>query len=237
MKMEKILRKIQKLRNPKKAECLKKFFKTGKGEYGEGDIFWGITVPEIRKVCQKYILTLDEIQELLKNKVHEVRFAGLVCLRNLYETARSKHREMKSYYDFYFKNLKYINNWDLVDTSAPYIVGDYLLRNKKERKILYKLVKSKNVWERRISVLATFSLIKKGDPEDLEKISILLLNDKNDLIQKAVGWMLRESGKINEKFLIQFLDKNHPKMPRTMLRYSIERLGVKKKKHYLQKVL
>jgi 3-methyladenine DNA glycosylase AlkD len=242
--MQKIIKELNNLKNSEKAKILQRFFKTGKGEYAEGDVFWGITVPQIRKICKKYTLTLDEIQKLLESKVHEVRFAGLVCLRQGYRVESKEYRE--KIFNFYLKNTKYINNWDLVDTSAPYIFEDYLLKNKKERllspkaianqrKILYKLVKSKNLWERRIAVLATFALLKQRNFEDLEKISILLLNDNHDLIHKAVGWMLREAGKRNMDFLINFLEKYYNQMPRTMLRYSIEKLDLKKRKKFLNK--
>lgn len=227
--MSNLYHELEKHRNFHRAKTYGRFFKTGKGEYGEGDKFLGIRVPLIRKTCKNYpIEDLKEIKKMLSNEFHEIRFAALVCLRNLYEKVKNK-----KFVDFYLKNTKKINNWDLVDTSAPYILGDYLLENKKERKILYELVKSKNIWERRIAVLATFPLIKKGDFKDLNKISKILLKDKHDLIHKSVGWMLREAGKIDESFLINFLDKNKDKMPRVMLRYSIERLNKEQRRKYL----
>lgn len=232
--MSDIYRELNKYRNFQKAKILSKFFKTGKGEYGEGDKFLGISVPQIRKACEDYpVKDLKEIQKILKNEFHEIRFAGLVCLVNLYKKSDSKNKE--KIFNFYIKNAKNINNWDLVDVSADKIAGDFLLDKRKEREILYKLSKSKNLWERRISVVSTYAFIKKGDFKDILKISKSLLKDKHDLIHKAVGWMLREVGKVDKVSLIIFLDKNYQKMPRTMLRYSIEKFDEKTRQKYLAK--
>lgn len=227
--MANIYSELNKLRDLQKAKQLSRFFKTGNGDYGEGDKFLGITVPEIRKICKDYpVKDLKEIKKMLQNEFHEIRFAALVYLRRLYETA-----QRKKIFNFYLKNTKHINNWDLVDTSAPYIVGDYLLDKKSERKILYKLSKSRNLWERRVAVVSTWPILKTGDFKDLEKISTNLLKDKEDLIHKAVGWMLREAGKVDEIFLRDYLDKNKNKMPRTMLRYAIEKFSNKDRQKYL----
>ena len=234
--MSDLYHELNKLRDLQKAKLYARFFKTGKGEYGEGDKFLGVTVPEIRKACKSYpIKDLKEIKKMLQNEFHEIRFAALVCLRNIYESPSSTPAYRRKIYDFFLRNTKFINNWDLVDTSTPYIVGDYLLNKKKDRKVLHELSRSKDLWERRISVLATFTFLKEGDLKDLEKISIRLLKDKHDLIHKAVGWMLREAGKVDEKFLLSFLDKHKKKMPRTMLRYSIEKLDEKTRQKYLAK--
>ncbi len=221
---------IKKLANPEKAKLLQRFFKTGKGEYGEGDIFLGVMVPEQRKVAKKYEdMNLNEVQKLLLSKIHEHRLIALLILVSKYQKSDNK----KEIFEFYLKNTRKINNWDLVDLSAPKIVGDYLLDKPKD--ILYKLVKSGNLWERRISMLATFAFIDENEFDDALKISKLLLNDKQDLIHKAVGWGLREIGKKNQAVEENFLKKHHKTMPRTMLRYAIERFDERKRKFYLTK--
>ena len=220
-------KELESLRNKGQAKILSSFFKTGKGEYGEGDVFLGVKVPIQRKVAKKYDLSLLEIQELLDSEVHEHRLIGLFILIDKYPDDKEK------VFNFYLKNSKRINNWDLVDLSDPKISGDYLLD--KDRKVLYKLVKSNNLWERRIAILSCFSFIRENDFSDALKISSLLLNDKHDLIHKAVGWMLREIGKRDEKVLVKFLDENISKMPRTMLRYSIEKFEESKRKSYLKR--
>ncbi|MFA7216846.1 MAG: DNA alkylation repair protein [Candidatus Paceibacterota bacterium] len=232
MKSEDIVRDLNKLKNKEKAKTSSGFFKTKKGQYGYGDKFLGITVPEQRKIAKKYKeLKLSEIQELLKSPIHENRFTALEILVMKYENSQNKEKEKIA--KFYLKNTKNINNWDLVDASASYILGDFLY--KKDRGVLYKLVKSENLWERRIAVVSTYYFIKRGDFKDIIKLSEILLKDKHDLIQKAVGWMLREAGKRDQKVLLSFLDKNHKEMPRTMLRYSLEKLSTKQKNFYMKK--
>lgn len=234
MTIQKITKDLKKLANPEKIKILSSFFKTGPGEYGEGDVFIGVTVPNQRKIAKKYQkLGKKNILELLKSSVHEYRLTALIILVNQFEKADIS--EQNEIYKLYLKNTQYINNWDLVDTTTPKIVGAYLLKHKKERKILYSLVKSKNIWERRIAVLACFAFIKNNDFKDILKISKILLEDKHDLIHKAVGWMLREMGKKNIKELRNFLDKNSKIMPRTMLRYSIEKLDKKERREYMKK--
>ncbi len=223
---------LKKLEDKNQAKLLSGFFKTGKGEYGEGDIFLGIKVPVQREIARKYYdLSLKDIQILLKSKIHEYRLVSLLILMHQYSKGNSKLK--KKIFDFYLKNTKQINNWDLVDLSAPNILGDFLLD--KDRTILYKLAVSKNLWERRISILATYKFIKANDFKDMLKISEILLRDKHDLIHKAVGWMLREVGKRDQKAEEKFLDKYYKEMPRVMLRYSIERFDEKKRKEYLRK--
>jgi len=237
----KILKEIILNKNKDKGELLSKFFKTGPGQYGEGDLFLGITVPISRKIAQKYSnIEFYDISKLIKNKYHEVRLISLLILVHKYKVAKTE-TEKKNIYNFYLKNTHYINNWDLVDLSASYIVGNHLANNKQfhnkpNQKILLKLANSKNIWERRIAIISTFAFIYKGESEITIKIVKILINDKHDLIQKACGWMLREVGKrISEKELIIFLDKYSPNMPRTMLRYSIERLPNQKRLYYLNK--
>jgi len=213
-----------------KAELLQRFFKTGPGEYGEGDIFLGVMVPEQRKTAKKYTdLKLIDLQRLLRSKIHEERLTALFILIHQFEKAKGIAR--KRIYDFYFKNRKGVNNWDLVDLSAPRIMGKYLLD--KPKGVLYKLARSSNLWDRRIAVLSTFAFIDKNKFEDSLEIAGILLEDKEDLIHKAVGWMLREVGKKDLKVEENFLKKHYKNMPRTMLRYAIERFPEKKRKMYL----
>lgn len=227
---------LKKSANPKNAKNLQRFFKTGKGEYGEGDIFLGITVPQQRKIVKEFCnLSIREIQELLDSKIHEKRMIGLFILIKKYERAcKIKDNKIKKQiFEFYLKNARKnnINNWDLVDLSAPNIMGSYLLD--KNRKILYEFAKSENLWERRIAVLSTFAFIRQSDFKDSLKISEILLQDTHDLIHKSVGWMLREIGKRDKKVLEKFLKNNHKKMPRTMLRYAIEKFPEKERKKWL----
>ena len=232
MNIENIQKDLKKLANPEKAKILQGFFKTGKGQYGEDDIFLGIVVPEQRKVAKKYSnLNLGEIKKLLSSKIHEHRLVSLFILANQYQKADKQTK--KKIFNFYLKNAKNINNWDLVDLSAPNIVGDYLLN--KDKSILYKLAKSKNIWEKRIAIMATFSFIRNNGFDATLKISEILLEDEHDLIHKAVGWMLRELGKRNQAIEEKFLKKYYKKMPRTMLRYAIERFSENKRKPYLGK--
>jgi 3-methyladenine DNA glycosylase AlkD len=232
MNSQKIIRELKQKGSKKKAQKSAYFFKTGKGEYGEGDRFWGVTVPEERIIAKaNRDLKFTEIEKLLKHPFHEARLTGLFILVYKYEKTDDKPK--KKIYNFYIRNLKAVNNWDLVDTTAPQIIGDYLERNKKEKKILYKLSESKNLWERRIAIVSTWYFIRKNDFTDTLKISEKLLKDKEDLIHKAVGWMLREVGKRNEKTLLKFLDKHVKRMPRTALRYSLERLSENKRKYYM----
>lgn len=232
--IEKIKQELKKLTNPKKAKILARFFKTGKGEYGEGDRFLGVTVPEQRKVAKKYSETsLADLQKLLESRIHEHRMTALVILTLKFPKANDEFK--KEIYNFYLKNTKRINNWDLVDISAPKIVGEYLLDKPEKRKILYKLSKSKNLWERRVAIMATFAFIRNEDFKDTLKISKILLNDEHDLIHKAVGWMLREVGKIDQEKEEKFLKKHAGKMPRTMLRYAIEKVDERKRGFYLNR--
>jgi 3-methyladenine DNA glycosylase AlkD len=221
---------LKKLSDPKQATLLQRFFKTGKGEYGEGDIFLGIKVPKQREAVKRYKeLPLVEILDLLRSKIHEHRLSALLILVEQFKNADEK--EQKKIFNLYVKNTKYINNWDLVDLSAPKIVGVYLLN--KPRTILYQLVRSKMLWERRIAVLSTFTFIRNNDFTDSFKIAEILVTDEHDLIHKAVGWMLREIGKKDQAKEEQFLNKFAKKMPRTMLRYAIEKFSQPKRKYYL----
>ena len=222
---------LQKLSNSSRAKLLQGFFKTGKGEYAEGDIFLGLTVPETRKASKEFLhLSLAELQKSLESKYHEERLAALLILVEKFEKAKLEGR--KEILDFYLKNSRFVNNWDLVDLTAPKISGSFLLD--KSRQILYSLAKSESLWNRRIAVLSTFAFIKENDFEDCLKIAELLLKDRHDLIHKAVGWMLREIGKKDKKTLLVFLKKHCKKMPRTMLRYAIEKFPEKERKAFLK---
>ena len=218
------------LASPRDAAFLARFFKTGPGQYGEGDVFIGVRVPVIRKVAgQFHDLALPEIECLLHSEIHEDRLAALVIL--VLRAAKADAETRKLAYNFYLANTRYINNWDLVDLSAPQLVGVYLAD--RSRKSLYRLAKSSWLWDRRISILATFHFIRQGDFGDTLKIAEVLLADQQDLIHKAVGWMLREVGKRDLPALEDFLGRRCNSMPRTMLRYAIERLPEKKRRAYL----
>jgi 3-methyladenine DNA glycosylase AlkD len=222
-----IPRQTQKSQNPPE------IFQDLPGAVRRRRYFLGIVVPEQRKIAKKYKdLSLPEIQKLLSSKIHEHRMTGLFILVDKYKRADLNGKQ--EIFDFYLANarLRNINNWDLVDLSAPNILGDYLLD--KDRKILYKLSVSKSLWERRIAILSTFAFIRTGEFGDTIKISEILLKDKHDLIHKAVGWMLREVGKRDQKVLERFLENNCQKMPRTMLRYAIEKLEDRKRKKYMK---
>ena len=219
--LSELKKELRGLTNHTKARLLARYFKTGKGEYGEGDIFLGITVPESRKVAIKYRhISLKDVESLLRSKIHEERLIALLILVHNYEKNPQKRREI---FNFYLKNTKYINNWDLVDLSSHEIVGNYLLG--KNIDVLYKLAKSQNIWKKRIAVISTFPFIRNNKFNESLEISKILLKDKHDLIHKAVGWMLREIGKKNQKIEEDFLKKHYKSMPRTMLRYAIERFS------------
>jgi 3-methyladenine DNA glycosylase AlkD len=218
------------LADPGRAKIMQGFFKTGPGQYGEGDVFIGVTVPQSRQVAKRFgDLALGEIKDLLCSGVHEERLVALLILVQKYAKAPDKEEIVK----FYLDNIKRVNNWDLVDLSAPCILGAHLMD--KDRKLLYRLVKSGNVWERRIAVVATYHFIRNNDFADTLKIAAMLLQDRHDLIHKAAGWMLREVGKRNTAIEEEFLVEHYKVMPRTMLRYAIERLPERKKRHYMMK--
>lgn len=215
-----------------KAKFLAGYFKTGPGEYGEGDTFLGVTVPEQRRIAKRFAaMPFPEYERMLASHIHEHRVSALIALVHLYEVASLP--EQKKIVDFYLAHTKRINNWDLVDASASYILGAYLFENKKSRAILRKLAHSKDLWERRIAIVATHYFIRRGDFADTLTISELLLRDTHDLIYKAVGWMLREVGNRDRATLEQFLEVHAHVMPRTMLRYAIEKFPQSKRSYYL----
>ncbi len=216
--------------NLERAKVSAWFFKTGKGQYGEGDQFLGIAVPVQRKIALRHRdLAFADLKKLLASKVHEHRFVALEILVAQFEAAQP--REQSGIYRFYLAHTKFVNNWDLVDTSAPYIVGRYLL--KRPRAILRKLAKSSMLWERRIAIVATFAFMRAGETEDTFAIAQMLLGDGHELIHKAVGWALREAGKKKPDQLLSFLEEHYERMPRTALRYAIERFDPAERRRYL----
>ena len=217
-----------------KAALLQRFFKTGPGQYGEGDRFLGVMVPATRLVVKEFADTpLPEIVKLLRSSWHEERLLALLLLVHQFE--RGDEALRKKVISLYLKNTRYINNWDLVDLSAPKIVGPYL--DKRSRALLYQLARSKSLWERRIAILASFHFIRQSDFGDCLALTELLLGDDEDLMHKAVGWMLREVGKKDVSVLEGFLKKHYRRMPRTALRYSIERFPEAKRKKYLKGIM
>jgi 3-methyladenine DNA glycosylase AlkD len=223
--------RLQTLGDKKIAQFSQRFFKTGPGEYGDGDLFLGIRVPVLRKLAREYqSIDLDEVLQLLRSAFHEERLLALLILVRVY--AQGEEAIKKQVYQRYMKNTRFINSWDLVDPSSPYIVGDYLM--KRNKKPLYVLVKSDDLWERRIAITATFHFIKQEEFGESLKIAKLLLNDKEDLIHKAVGWMLREIGKRHLPSEEEFLREHYWNMPRAMLRYAIEKFPEAKRRRYLK---
>ncbi len=217
-----------------KADILSRFFKTGKGEYGEGDKFYGLIVPEQRKIAKAHCSSTNKetIIALLDSAYHEERLTGLYILSQKFTEAQ-KDGNPKEWVNLYLKKADRVNNWDLVDSTAHIILGAWL--EDKDRTMLYTLAKDKLLWKNRIAVVATLHFIRKNDLKDILKISELMIDHKHDLIHKATGWMLREAWKKNPKAIEQFLNTNAHRMPRTMLRYAIEKIPETKRKKYLSK--
>jgi len=214
-----------------RARSLAWFFKTGPGQYGEGDQFLGITVPAQRKIARRFRhLPLGDLKKLLASPFHEHRFTALIILVGKYQAGDSRVRV--EVFDFYLKNAGFINNWDLVDTSSPQIVGEHLLTRRRD--VLYRLAKSRSLWERRIAMVSTLAFIRQGDLADVFALAELLLQDKHDLMHKAIGWMLREAGKRSIADLQGFLAEHYASLPRTTLRYAIERLPEEQRRRALQ---
>ena len=229
-----VIRSIQSKASVSEAKHAQRFFKTGKGEYGYGDIFLGVRVPQVRKIAKvNQDLSMPEVEKLMASKFHEVRLCGLVILTFKYKTSRDAivHKKL---FDFYLKQLKAgrINNWDLIDVTAP-IIGQYLIGSRSSMQLLKKLARSKSVWQRRAAIMFTFAYLRAGEIKPTIEISKMLLTDDHDLIQKAVGWALREVGKIDSKLLRDFLKKNLNKTSRTTLRYAIEKFTQTERKRWL----
>jgi len=224
--------KLNNLALPQLALLQQAFFKTGKGQYAEGDQFMGVYVPQVRLIAKEFrYMPLEELVVLISSKINEERLLALIILVNMFKRATLEERN--TIFQFYINNLQYVNNWNLVDQSAPYIVGAHLLD--KDKDILLTLARSKILWERRVAMVATWYFIRNNQCEWSLKIAKILLADSHDLIHKAVGWMLREVGKKNLPLLIEFLEQNHTKIPRTTLRYAIEKFAEPQRQLYLKK--
>lgn len=223
------LRSLRAYSDEEKKEILPRFFKTGKGQYGEGDRFMGVTVPNTRKVAKSAAgLSSDVVEMLLESPWHESRLCALLILIEKYR------KDPETIVTFYLNHTRWVNNWDLVDLSAPYILGDYLVK-REDRSILYELAQSQLMWEQRIAVVSTLMLIRNGQFEDTMRLAQKLLSARHDLMQKAVGWMLREVGKRDKGLLQSFLEKHKSQMPRTMLRYAIEKFSPEERAYYMKR--
>lgn len=230
-----VQKELKSMADPDKAAILQRFFKTGPSQYGEGDIFIGVMVPQSRQVAQKFSqLPLGEVRTLLYSRIHEERLVALLILALRYSSAVGSREEKEEIVKFYLDNINQVNNWDLVDLSAPNILGPHIV-DRNRRRLLYRLAGSENIWERRIAILATYHFIRNGDFSDTLKIAEMLLHDRHDLIHKAAGWMLREVGKRDAAAEEVFLEKYWSVMPRTMLRYAIERMPESKRRRYKKK--
>lgn len=234
MSLREIKKQLEKHANSERAAFFPRFFKAEKGGYSYGDKFIGITVPQQRIIAKTFKdkITLDEIKELLYSEIHEYRLTALFLLIHLFKKEKDLTKK-KKFVDFYLKHRKQVNNWDLVDSSAGEILGNYLLKSDEDPKIIFDLAKSKKLWDERIAMVATFSFIKVGQLDLTWQVAEILINHEHDLIHKAVGWMLREAGKKNQQEEEKFLKKHYKKMPRTMLRYAIEKFDEPKRKAYL----
>ncbi|GHT60036.1 DNA alkylation repair protein [Bacteroidia bacterium] len=233
MNAEFILQELLSVANPEKAKFLQGFFKTGKGQYAEGDVMLGIVVPIIRDIVKRSpALLFDEIQVLLDSEYHEARLTGLLFLMKQFKKA--KEAERKKIFDFYLKNARKANNWDLVDVTCRDVIGLYLL-DKEDRSVLYRLAESDNLWEQRIAIVSTWIFIKYRQFDDTLAIAEKLLTHKHDLMHKAVGWMLREVGKKDRQTLVDFLKIHHKNMPRTALRYAIEHFPPEERAYFMRK--
>ncbi len=231
MTVQDIQKRLKKLGNKQHAAISRRFFKTGPGEYGEGDVFIGIRVPVLRKLVKEYSdLSVEDTAILLRSKIHEERLLALLLLVRLF--SKGDHVTQTIIYDTYLEHTKFVNNWDLVDSSAEHIVGAYLMDRNKA--VLYHLAQSKDLWQRRISIMSTFHFVKRHELSETLKISKMLLFDPQDLIHKATGWMLREIGKRHLQTEESFLKVHYKKMPRTMLRYAIEKFPEQKRQRYLK---
>lgn len=230
MSLNEIRSRVKNASDPRQAQILQRFFKTGPGQYGEGDVFAGLKVPVSRSIAKNYTgISFEDLSGLISSVIHEERLISLFILIAKYKKADNVLKER--IYRFYIKHLKHVNNWDLVDLSAPNIIGTHLID--KDKDLLYSYAVSKNLWKRRIAIISTFTFIRNQDYFHTYAISDILINDKHDLIHKASGWMLRETGKRDYSLLEEYLIPRYNKMPRTMLRYAIERFPEKRRKEFL----
>ncbi len=235
MDLAQLRKELRSKSDPSRAMVSSRFFKTGPGDYGEGDVFYGITVPEMRSAAKRFAhLPLREAESLLRSRIHEERLCALLLLVQKFESKTATERERKGIFDFYLRNTGRINNWDLVDLSSHEIVGRYLFDHPGERPVLRRLARSKSLWERRIAMVSCYYFIYRKEFAEPLAVATLLLQDRHDLIHKAVGWMLREMGKRDQEVLERFLARHYRTMPRTTLRYAIERFPEKRRKLYLE---
>ena len=226
------IKKLKTYRSPEELKKIQRYFKTGAGEYGEGDEFMGVRMGQVFTLAKEFIeMPPGEIEKLLESPIHEARAGALSIMDKQARSKKTPESRRKELFDLYIRRHDRINNWDLVDLGALYMVGSYLFD--KPRDILYKLARAKNIWERRTAIVGTAYFIRKGDVTDTFKIAEMLVNDKEDLVHKATGWMLRFAGEKDRQKLLGFLDRHAATMPRTLLRYSIERLDKKQRDHYM----
>ena len=227
-----IVEQMQSLASEERASVTRSFFKTGQGSYSEHDRFIGIRVPVLRRLAKEYIaLSLDNVAILLDSPIHEQRHLALLIWTLQYKHKRTTEHDREQIYNAYIRSWKHINNWDLVDTTTPHIMGEHLVN--RPRDLLHEWSTDNNLWKRRMSIVATWTFIKRFDLDDTFKIATILLKDEEDLIHKAVGWMLREAGKVDRKRLVEFLEPHKHNMPRTMLRYSIEKFNPDERNYFL----
>lgn len=231
MSAKKVIAQLKSFATIERKKQNEHYFKTGPGQYSEFDRFIGIRTPQIRSIAKQHYqhITFDEIDKLINHAVHEIRYCGLIILVYQYQS-----NNQKAIFNYYLKNLHTVNNWDLVDCSTPHIIGDYLFNNQDKLSLLYDWIKSDNLWKRRIAIVATFAFTKQDEFTPTLSIGKLLLNDKEDLIHKALGWMLREVYKKDDKTCKTFLRENYAQLPRTTLRYAIERMQEDERQRYLK---
>jgi 3-methyladenine DNA glycosylase AlkD len=226
------IKKLKAHSSSAEVEKIKRYFKSGEGEYGEGDKFIGVRMGQVFELAKEFIdMPLGEIEKLLDSPIHEARAGALSIMGKQARSKKTSDERRKELFDLYIRRHDRVNNWDLVDLGALYVVGIYLAD--KPRRVLYKLARSKNIWERRTAIVGTGQFIRQGDVDDTFKIAEILLQDDQDLIHKATGWMLRAAGDSDRKKLLKFLDKHAATMPRTLLRYSIEKLSKEEREHYM----
>jgi hypothetical protein len=227
------IERLEAHRSPDELKKIQRYFKSGEGQYGEGDEFMGVRMGQVFALAKEFIgLPPDEIEKLLESPIHEVRAGGLSIMDKQARSRKTPESRRKELFDLYLRRMDRINNWDLVDVCAPYVVGGYLFD--KPRDVLYKLARSKNMWERRTAIVSTFYFIRQRDVDDTFKIAEILLGDDQDLIHKATGGWLREAGTKDPRRLLSFLDQHAATMPRTALRYAIEHLDKEQRSHYLR---
>jgi DNA alkylation repair enzyme len=232
MNAKRFVEKLKTHRSPDELKKIQRYFKSGEGEYGEGDEFIGVRMGQVFALAKEFIdMSPEQIEKLLESPIHEVRAGAVSIMDWQARNKKTTEARRKELFDLYMRRHDRINNWDLVDRSAPYVVGGFLFD--KPRDILYKLARSKNIWERRTAIVSTYYFVRKGEVADTFKIAEMLLHDDQDLIHKATGGWLREAGKKDGQRLLSFLDKHAATMPRTALRYAIERLDKKQRDHYL----